>query len=256
MGITVVKVSLIIPIYNESGHLGQFLKQIDELDLGIAKELVFVDDCSTDGSYEILKAFSFKSEHQINRHPINQGKGAAIQLGIGRAKGEILGVQDADFEYDMNDIPALIAPLIADRADVVYGSRFKKSGEQVHRTFHYLVNRFLTILSNFCTGIYLTDMETCYKFFKRDILCNIHLDAQRFGFEPEITAKIAHLKLRIMEVGISYYPRNYHQGKKITWKDGVAAIRHILYFSLMVKPEDFIKNELPATFRPTQRQWL
>lgn len=256
LGGIIVKVSLVIPIYNEAGHLKRFLEDIDRLDLGIEKELVFVDDCSTDGSFDILQSYPFKSPHLIQRHPVNRGKGAAIQLGFAKSTGHIVGVQDADFEYDMQDIKSLIQPIIEDRADVVYGSRFKKSGEQVHRTFHYLINRFLTVLSNMCTGIYLTDMETCYKFFKSEIIKNIKLDAQRFGFEPEITAKIAHLKLRMMEYAISYYPRNYHQGKKITWKDGIAAIWHILYYSIGVKPEDFIKRDLPRSFMPTERQWL
>ena len=251
-----MRVSLVIPIYNESGHLKRFLEEIDRLDLGVTKELIFIDDCSKDGSFDILKSYPFKSEHQLHRHEVNRGKGAAIQLGFAQSTGNIVGVQDADFEYDMQDIKHLIQPIVDGRADVVYGSRFKKSGEQVHRTFHYLVNRFLTFLSNICTGIYLTDMETCYKFFRADIIKNIKLDAQRFGFEPEITAKIAHLKLRIMEYAISYYPRNYHQGKKITWKDGIAAIWHILFYSLAVKPENFVRQELPKSFLPTERQWL
>jgi glycosyltransferase involved in cell wall biosynthesis len=251
-----IKVSLIIPIYNEAGHLADFLKRIDNLDLGIPKELVFVNDCSKDGSEKILTSYQFQSPHQIFHHPANRGKGAAIQLGISKARGDIVGVQDADFEYDMKDIPSLIEPILTDKADIVYGSRFKKSGEQVHRTIHYLVNRFLTFLSNLTTGIYLTDMETCYKFFRREIIQNINLESQRFGFEPEITAKIAYLKVRIMEYAISYYPRNYFQGKKITWKDGIAAVRHIFYYSFITKPEDYIKKELPEAYRPHGKQWL
>jgi len=252
-----MKVSLIVPVYNEAHHLSEFLAKVDNLDLPATKELVFVNDCSTDGTRRILDEFSFKSEVQVVHQPSNRGKGAAIQAGIAQATGDLIGVQDADFEYDMDEIPPLLLPLIDGRADIVYGSRFKKSGEQVHRTFHYLVNRFLTILSTLCTGLYLTDMETCYKFFKREIITNIQLDSQRFGFEPEVTAKIARLKLRVFELPISYYPRNYGEGKKISWKDGVAAVRHILYYNFGVKPSVYLKPGLPETYRPPKEgRWL
>ncbi len=249
-----MKVSLIIPIYNEARHLHEFLQKIDSLKLPIPKELVFIDDCSTDGSQKILQDFAFQSEKKILLQSINQGKGAALQRGIQEGTGDIIGIQDADFEYEMQDIPKLIMPLIEDRADVVYGSRFK--GEQVHRTFHYLVNRILTILSNICTGLYLTDMETCYKFFRRDLITHIHLTSKRFGFEPEITAKIAKLKLRTFELPISYYPRNYLQGKKISWKDGIAALRHIIYFSFFVKEKNFLDKDLPKKYIPHGGNWL
>lgn len=251
-----MKVSLIIPVYNEAGHLRDFFEQVDALQLPVPKELVIVNDRSTDGSDKIIDAFPFKSDVKIIHQPENRGKGAAIHAGINAASGDVIGVQDADFEYSMADIPALLGPLIQDRADVVYGSRFKKSGEQVHRTFHYLVNRFLTILSNLCCGLYLTDMETCYKFFRRDIITNIRLESQRFGFEPEVTAKIAKLKIRIHELPISYFPRNYLQGKKISWKDGVAALRHILYFNFASKPEVYLKSELPERYVPKGGNWL
>lgn len=142
------------------------------------------------------------------------------------------------------------------KADVVFGSRFKKSGAQVHRTFHYLVNRFLTIISNALSGLYLTDMETCYKLFKSEVIKNIQLESKRFGFEPEVTAKIARLKLRVQELGISYYPRNYLEGKKITWKDGVAALWHIIYFNLVAPKENFFKETLPPHYLPKGRQLL
>ena len=251
-----MKLSLIVPIFNEKQHLANFLTQLDGLELPTAKELIFVDDCSTDGSLAILREFRFRSAHQIIVHPTNQGKGAAIRTGMAAASGEIIGVQDADFEYDMADIPALITPILEDRAEVVYGSRFKKSGEQVHRTFHYLVNRLLTLLSNLVTGIYLTDMETCYKFFKREVILNIRLETKRFGFEPEVTAKVARLKVRILEIGISYYPRNYYQGKKITWRDGIAAIRHILVFGLCASPKGYIKSDMPTEWLPPKQAWL
>jgi glycosyltransferase involved in cell wall biosynthesis len=251
-----MKLSLIIPIYNESSHLEQFLTQIDDLKLAADKELVFVDDCSKDNSFEILSKFKFNSKVIIQKQPKNQGKGAAIRRGFELATGDIIGVQDADFEYSLDDIPSILEPLLAGKADVVFGSRFKKNTLQVHRTFHYLVNRILTMLSNICSGLYLTDMETCYKFFKSEILKNINLESNRFGFEPEITAKVARLKVRMMEVPISYFPRNYMEGKKITWKDGVAALRHILYFNLWQKQGQFFKSTMPPKYLPQGSQWL
>lgn len=251
-----MKVSLVIPIYNEAAHLMEFLRRIDQLQLPVAKELIFIDDHSSDGSKAVLERFQFTSEHKLLFQPFNQGKGAAIKRGFENATGDFIGVQDADFEYDMDDIAALILPLMEGRADAVYGSRFKKSGEQVHRTFHYLVNRFLTLLSNLCTGMYLTDMETCYKFFRRDLIKSIELESRRFGFEPEVTAKIAHLKLRVLEIPIRYYPRNYQQGKKISWKDGVAAVRHIFYFSFFANPKKYLKPSLPQSYVPTEGNWL
>jgi glycosyltransferase involved in cell wall biosynthesis len=230
-----LKLSLIVPVYNEARHLKAFLQRIDGCPLPIEKELVIVDDCSTD---------------------VNQGKGTATHTGIARCTGDFIGVQDADFEYDPKDIPALLAPLIEDRADVVYGSRFRASGVQVHRTYHFLVNRFLTLLSNLCSGLYLTDMETCYKFFRADLLKNIVLESRRFGFEPEITAKLARLRLRVQELPISYYPRNYLHGKKITWKDGIAAVRHILYYNFWVKESQCFAPTLPEKYRPDGEHWL
>ncbi len=251
-----MKVSLIIPIYNEAGHLESFLSQLDTQTLAVEKELVFIDDCSKDMSWDILNQFKFKSPVIIEKQPYNQGKGAAIRRGFELATGDVIGVQDADFEYSLDDIPAIIDPLLKAKADVVFGSRFKKNGLQVHRTFHYLVNRILTILSNVLSGLYLTDMETCYKFFRADILKNINLESNRFGFEPEITAKIARLKVRMMEVPISYFPRSYMEGKKITGKDGVAALRHIIYFNLLQKPKTFFKPGMPAKYIPKGSQWL
>ncbi len=252
-----MKVSLVIPVYNESAHLLEFLRQVDALRLeGVEKELVIIDDCSKDDSPSILKNFQFSSQVQLHFQEYNVGKGAAIRKGFELATGDIIGVQDADFEYSLDDIPSIIAPIVAGKADVVYGSRFKATVVQVHRTFHYLVNRFLTTFSNLSSGLYLTDMETCYKFFKADIIKNIELESNRFGFEPEITAKIARLKLKIIEVPIWYFPRNYLEGKKITWKDGIAALRHILYFNFMRKPSQYIKQTIPSKYIPQGRQWL
>lgn len=251
-----MKLSLVVPIYNEAAHLETFLKQIDELQLPLDKELIFVDDFSSDSSFQILSRFPFRSSHKIDRQSQNQGKGAALRRGIELATGDIIGVQDADFEYSIEDIAALVEPLMKGKADVVFGSRFKKSNMQVHRTFHYLVNRILTLLSNTLSGLYLTDMETCYKFFKAEIIKNICLESNRFGFEPEITAKIARLKVRIHEIPISYFPRNYMEGKKITWKDGVAAVRHIFYFNLIQNSKTFFTSKMPKEYLPSGTQWL
>ena len=251
-----MKVSLIVPIYNEASHLEQFLEQIDALKLKSDKELVFIDDSSKDESWAILQRFKFNSAVIIERQPQNTGKGAALRRGFELATGDIIGVQDADFEYSLDDIPAILEPMLAGKADVVFGSRFKKNALQVHRTFHYLVNRFLTMLSNIFSGLYLTDMETCYKFFKSEIIKNINLESNRFGFEPEVTAKVARLRIRMMEVPISYFPRSYLEGKKITWKDGVAALRHILYFNMLQNPDSFFKQNMPTQYLLNRRQWL
>lgn len=251
-----MRVSLVIPIYNEAPHLESFLKTIDGLDIGVPKELVFVDDCSKDSSFEIIQSYPFQSKAVIFRQPQNQGKGAALRKGFQLATGDIVGVQDADFEYSPDDIVRIIQPLLANKADICFGSRFKKNADQVHRTFHYLINRILTILSNIASGLYLTDMETCYKFFRADIIKNIALESDRFGFEPEITAKVARLRTRMMEVPISYFPRTYLEGKKITWKDGFAALWHIFCFNYLRKPEAYIQSGMPNQYIPSGRQWL
>lgn len=245
------KLSLVIPIYNESAHLEEFLMLIDKKSFqGVQKQLIFVDDCSTDASKDILESFNFVTEDvKIFGQERNQGKGAALRRGFIEADGEYIVVQDADFEYDPDDLNSLLAIMLQGKADIVFGSRFKKTVFQVHRTFHYLVNRFLTTLSNGMSGLYLTDMETCYKLFKAEIIQNIELESNRFGFEPEVTAKIACLNARVCEVGISYFPRNYLQGKKITWKDGVAALWHLLYFNFFARKKAFFKEGLPEKYR-------
>ena len=247
-------ISLIIPVYNEADNLLTFLERIDTLSVPLEKELIFINDCSTDSSGAILSSYAFRSNARVIHFEKNQGKGAAIRTGIELATGDIIGVQDADFEYDSADIAVVIQPLLEGRADVCYGSRYKNS-EQVHRTYHYLVNRMLTLLSNVLSGMYLTDMETCYKFFKAEIIKNINLESNRFGFEPEITAKVARLKVKVTEVPISYFPRNYMEGKKITWKDGVAALRHIFYFNCIQK-SGLYRKDLPEKYLPKGRQWL
>lgn len=251
-----MKLSLIIPIYNEAAHLERFLEAIDALELPLAKELVFVDDASKDGSAAILEGYAFRSETKFIRAPRNQGKGAALRRGIEAATGDFIGIQDADFEYHFEDIPTLIAPLMDGRADVVFGSRFKSGNHQVHRTFHYLVNRFLTMVSNLFSGLYLTDMETCYKFFRAELIKNIQLESNRFGFEPEVTAKIAKLKVRVFELPISYFPRNYLEGKKITWRDGVAALGHLFVFNFRRTRAESFKPTMPEAYIPAGRQFL
>ncbi|WCL51342.1 glycosyltransferase family 2 protein [Leptospira sp. GIMC2001] len=249
-------ISLIIPIYNEAGHLQNFLEKVDALKLPTSKELVFIDDCSKDDSLSILESFRFKSKFLILKQEKNQGKGAALRRGFDEATGDVLVVQDADFEYDMEELPSLLVPVLDGKADVVFGSRFRKEVKQVHRTFHYLVNRILTLLSNMFSGMYLSDMETCYKIFQSDIIKNINLVSNRFGFEPEVTAKLARLKLRVQEYPISYYPRNYLEGKKITWKDGIAALRHILYFNIFASKKNFFKVSMPEKYIPGAGHWL
>ena len=225
------KLSIVIPIYNEAEHLEEILRQIEAVDIGMEKELILVDDCSTDGTREILEKLqnSVDNTAKIFYHEINRGKGATLRTGFEHITGDITLVQDADLEYDPQDYPKLLEPILENRADVVYGSRFMK-GRQQGLLRSYLANRFLTSLSNFVNGTKLTDMETCYKVIKTDILKDISLRSDRFGFEPEITAKLAKRKCNIVDVPISYRGRDYHEGKTVSWKDGVAAIFHILRF--------------------------
>ncbi|MFN7906179.1 MAG: glycosyltransferase family 2 protein [Pseudobdellovibrionaceae bacterium] len=248
--------SLIIPIYNEENHLTDFLELLDSVDIGGEKELVFIDDCSKDKSFEILSQFSFQSKVQILKNEVNQGKGSSLHKGITSALGDIIVIQDADFEYDPRELKDLIDRVRINKADIVFGSRFKKSSYAVHRTFHYLINRILTLMSNALSGLYLTDMETCYKIFRSDIIKNITLESRRFGFEPEVTAKIARLKVRVEELPISYHPRSYLEGKKITWKDGVAAICQIFYYNLFVSKSEYFKSTMPSKYLVGFQKWL
>lgn len=225
------KLSIVIPIFNEAEHLEEILRQIDAVEIGMEKELILVDDYSTDGTREILENLHNSSEStaKIFYHEINRGKGATLRTGFQHITGEITLIQDADLEYDPQDYPKLLEPILTNNADVVYGSRFM-AGRQEGLLRSYLANRFLTSLSNFVNGTKLTDMETCYKVIKTDILKDISLCSDRFGFEPEITAKLAKRKCKIVDVPISYRGRDYHEGKTVSWKDGVAAIFHILRF--------------------------
>lgn len=242
------RISLIIPIYNESLHLESFLKTIDALDLPGRKELIFVEDCSTDDSRKILESFRFKSEHIILVNEKNHGKGSSVRRGIEAASGAIIGIQDADFEYDFAAIAKLSALIADDHADIAFGSRFLDGKPAQMGWSHYGVNVLLTKFSNLFFCQHLTDMETCYKFFRADIIKNIILTSDRFGFEPEVAGKISRLSVCIREIAINYQPRNYTAGKKISWRDGVAALFHILYFSRLGNRNSWFKADMPDRY--------
>jgi len=228
-----------MPVYNEASSVEAVICKV--LAQPHVSELIVVDDASTDGTWAVLEKLS--ASHALPatsnsllktfRHEINQGKGAALRTGIAHASAPIVIIQDADFEYDPEEYPIMIGPILKDRADVVFGSRF--IGSEAHRVlyfWHSVGNRFLTLLSNMFTNLNLTDMETCYKAFRREIIQSVTIVENRFGFEPEIVAKVARKQLRIYEVAISYYGRTYAEGKKINWKDGLSALRCILKYNL------------------------
>lgn len=223
-----MKLSIVIPVYNEKGTLHTLLSRVESVDY--EKEIVLVDDFSTDGTREIVEQFQGREGYRVALHPYNRGKGAALRTGFAEATGDIIIIQDADLEYDPREYGTLLGPILDGRADVVYGSRFLGGPHRVLFFWHYLGNMALTTLSNMMTNLNLTDMETCYKVFTRKVLDSLTLKCDRFGFEPEFTAKVARKKFRIYEVPISYSGRDYEEGKKIGWKDGVAAIWFILRF--------------------------
>lgn len=223
-----MSISVIIPVYNERATILQILRKVQAVDL--EKEIIVVDDCSTDGTWELLE--QVKPEIVLVRHETNQGKGAAIRTAIPHVRNEVVIIQDADLEYDPKDYPGLIRPIVDGDADVVYGSRFLGGPHRVLFFWHSVGNRVLTLLSNMLTDLSLTDMESGYKVFRADVLKALPLRSNRFGFEPEVTAKIARHGLRIYEVPISYHGRTYEEGKKITWKDGFVALYCIVRFRL------------------------
>lgn len=242
--ISAVKLSVVIPVFNEKATIGEILRRVLAVQLpGVVKELVVVDDHSTDGTRQLLADLPqlagdlpANADIRVLLQDRNLGKGAALRRGFAESTGDFVLVQDADLEYDPVDYPRLLAPLLDDRADVVFGSRF--AGGEPHRVLYYwhaVANRFLTLLSNALTNLNLTDMECCYKIFRWDVLRQITIEENRFGIEPELTAKVARLRCRVFEVGVSYSGRTYAEGKKIGWRDGIRAIWCILKYNLRGK---------------------
>ena len=230
-----MKVSIIIPCYNELNTIKAIIDAVRKLHYD-NKEIILIDDFSNDGTRELIRKSIEDKVDKVFYHNKNIGKGAAVRSGLKEATGDIVVIQDADIEYDPEEILKLIEPILKGKADVVYGSRFV--GATPHRVlyfWHLLGNKLLTTLSNIVTNITLTDMETCYKAFKREVIQSITIQENRFGFEPEITAKVARMNLRIYEVGVSYYGRTYEEGKKIGWKDGISALRCIIKYNFFRK---------------------
>ena len=231
-----MKLSIVVPVYNERDLAPQALARIEAAPLpeGLSREIVLVDDCSTDGTREWLQEYAASRPYvTLKLHPHNQGKGAALRTAFAAATGELVIVQDADLEYDPREIPTVLEPLLDGRGDVVFGTRFLGHTHRVLYYWHSVGNWLLTMLSNMLSNVNLTDMECCYKAFRREVLEKIDLKEPRFGFEPEVTAKVARLGCRIYEVPVSYSGRTYAEGKKINWKDGFSALRCILKYNLL-----------------------
>lgn len=224
-----MKLSIVIPVFNERDTIEELIRRVQNVEVGLEKEIIIVDDGSEDGTHQILENLNHPNI-KIFFHTINQGKGASLQTGFSKASGDIVLVQDADLEYDPRDYSRLLEPILDGRADAVFGSRFLGGPHRVLFFWHYIGNKLLTTLSNMLTNLNLSDMETCYKVFRKEIIDKITLKSKRFGFEPEITIKLSKMKCRIYEVPISYSGRDYSEGKKIGWKDGVAAIFHIFRY--------------------------
>jgi glycosyltransferase involved in cell wall biosynthesis len=249
-----VKVSIVIPVFNEASTIAEVLGRVADADLAdLEKDIIVVDDGSTDGTRELLRSYK---DITLIFHDKNSGKGAAIRTGLDYATGDFVIVQDADLEYHPRDYPILLAPLLDGSADAVFGSRFLGGPHRVLFFWHYVANRLLTLFSNMLTDLNLTDMETGYKAFRRSVLQQMHLQSDRFGFEPEVTARVAQQRCRIYEVPISYQGRDYAEGKKITWRDGAAALYHIVKFNLGQRqgskktvPHDLVECPAPQTYR-------
>ncbi len=224
-----MKLSIIIPVYNEKNTVNKIIQQVLDVELEMEKEIILIDDGSTDGTRDILENLEYPNV-KVKFHEKNQGKGAALQTGFSLATGDFIIIQDADLEYDPREYPLLLAPLLDGRADAVYGSRFLGGTHRVLLFWHSIGNKMLTTFSNMLSNLNLTDMETCYKVFRKEILDKITIKSKRFGIEPEITLKLARQKCRIYEVPISYAGRDYTEGKKIGWKDGLAAFYHLIRF--------------------------
>jgi glycosyltransferase involved in cell wall biosynthesis len=242
-----VTVSVLIPVYNERTTIEKVVERVRSS--GVKTQIILVDDCSVDGTRDILRVMAEREKDLVIRyHDVNCGKGAAIRTALAEATGEVSIVQDADMEYDPVEYPRLLAPILSGVADVVYGSRFLGGPHRVLFFWHQLGNRVLTLLSNVLTNLNFTDMETGYKMFRTDILKRMRLTSNRFGFEPEVTARVAQMKCRVYELPISYWGREYSEGKKITWRDGIAALWHIFKFNVL--------DRMPATDRsPSGASW-
>jgi len=233
-----VRLSVLIPVYNEAGTIEQVVERVRAVPLPL--EVIAVDDASLDGSGAVLERLRAAGRlDALARHPVNRGKGAAVRSGIAVATGDVIVIQDADLEYDPGELPTLLKPIAEGRADAVFGSRFQGGPHRVLYFWHAVGNQFLTLLSNMFTNLNLTDMETCYKLVRSDLLKRVPLTADRFGFEVEITARLAQAGARIWELPISYSGRTYAEGKKITWRDGVAALFHILRYNLFPPPGEW-----------------
>jgi glycosyltransferase involved in cell wall biosynthesis len=227
-----MKLSVVIPCYNEIDLLPHLIALVKTAPVS-DKEIILVDDGSTDGTTDLIRTSMEKEVTKVIYHQSNMGKGAAIRSGLAAVTGDIVLIQDADLEYDPVEYPKLMAPILEGKADVVFGSRFMGEGpHRVHMFWHYVGNKLLTVLSNMFTNLNLTDMETCYKVFRAEVITSITIEQNGFGLEPELTAKVAKLHCRVYEVGISYYGRSYGEGKKITWKDGIKALYVIARYSL------------------------
>jgi glycosyltransferase involved in cell wall biosynthesis len=220
--------SVIVPVFNERTTVTEIIRRMRRVELPLDREIIVIDDCSVDGTDKILSALE-DSTVRVLRHPNNRGKGAAIRTGLGVARGDLVLIQDADLEYDPDDWPRLLAPILKGKANVVYGSRF--TGERKNMLFwHWVGNRMLSLVTNVLYNTTISDMETCYKLFDRNVLDGLTIESDRFDFEPEITAKVLRRGHRIYEVPISYNGREFHEGKKITWRDGLAALRALVWF--------------------------